>query len=250
MSLLSNQPPIAVVTGAAGGIGRKLCIGLADAGYRVIATDLTTYAFEHPQIHFYPLDLSDEQGIERLFAQVRTEHGGVHLLINNGAISKFHIRFEELTTEAFDQVMTVNVRGAMLCARAFVQANKGLPYGRIINIASTRWQQNQAGWDAYGTSKGALVAMTQSLAISLTEHPITVNAISPGWIQAEDYHTLTEADHSQHPSGRVGRPDDVTRACLFLADPENDFINSANLVIDGGMSKKMIYHTSASFWEE
>ncbi|MGL5776458.1 MAG: SDR family oxidoreductase, partial [Aeromonas veronii] len=73
---------------------------------------------------------------------------------------------------------------------------------------------------------------------------------SPGWIQAEDYHTLTEADHRQHPSGRVGRPDDITRACLFLAAPRNDFINGANLVVDGGMSKKMIYHTSASFWEE
>ncbi|MGL4827531.1 MAG: SDR family NAD(P)-dependent oxidoreductase [Vibrionaceae bacterium] len=142
------------------------------------------------------------------------------------------------------------MRGAMLCARAFVQANLGQPYGRIINIASTRWQQNEAGWDAYGASKGALVAFTQSLAISLAEYPITVNAISPGWIQAEDYHTLTEEDHRQHPSGRVGRPDDITRACLFLADPNNDFINGANLVIDGGMSKKMIYHTSASFWQE
>ena len=96
----------------------------------------------------------------------------------------------------------------------------GLPYGRIINIASTRWQQNEPGWDAYGASKGALVALTQSLANSLADYPITVNAISPGWIQAEDYHTLTEADHRQHPSGRVGRPDDITRACLFLADPQ------------------------------
>ena len=142
------------------------------------------------------------------------------LLINNGAISKFHTRFEDLSAAQFDQVMTVNVRGAMLCARAFVQANRGLPYGRIINIASTRWQQNEPGWDAYGASKGALVALTQSLANSLADYPITVNAISPGWIQAEDYHTLTEADHRQHPSGRVGRPDDITRACLFLADPQ------------------------------
>lgn len=244
-----NGKQIALVTGAAGGIGRQLCIGLAEAGYRVIATDLA-HAFDHPEIHFHPLDLRDEQAIVQLFAEVRAQHGCIHLLINNGAISKFHTRFEELSAAQFDQVMTVNVRGAMLCARAFVQANRDLPYGRIINIASTRWQQNEPGWDAYGASKGALVALTQSLANSLADHPITVNAISPGWIQAEDYHTLTEADHRQHPSGRVGRPDDITRACLFLADPRNDFINGANLVVDGGMSKKMIYHTSASFWEE
>ncbi|WP_279463868.1 SDR family NAD(P)-dependent oxidoreductase [Aeromonas veronii] len=250
MNELTNHTPIALVTGAAGGIGRQLCIGLAEAGYRVIATDLAPHAFDHPEIHFHPLDLRDEQAIVGLFAEVRAQHGGIHLLINNGAISKFHTHFEDLSAAQFDQVMTVNVRGAMLCARAFVQANRDLPYGRIINIASTRWQQNEPGWDAYGASKGALVALTQSLANSLADYPVTVNAISPGWIQAEDYHTLTEADHRQHPSGRVGRPDDITRACLFLADPRNDFINGANLVVDGGMSKKMIYHTSASFWEE
>ncbi|MGL4927658.1 MAG: SDR family oxidoreductase [Plesiomonas shigelloides] len=100
------------------------------------------------------------------------------------------------------------------------------------------------GWEV-----SSLLVAIQSLANSLAEYPITVNAISPGWIQTEDYHTLTEADHRQHPSGRVGRPDDITRACLFFADPRNDFINGANLVVDGGMSKKMIYHTSASFWE-
>lgn len=195
MNELTNHPQIALVTGAAGGIGRQLCIGLAEAGYRVIATDLAPHAFDHPEIHFHPLDLRDEQAIVRLFAEVREQHGGIHLLINNGAISKFHTRFEGLSAAQFDQVMTVNVRGAMLCARAFVQANRDLPYGRIINIASTRWQQNEPGWDAYGASKGALVALTQSLANSLADHPITVNAISPGWIQAEDYHTLTEADH-------------------------------------------------------
>ncbi|MGL5372531.1 MAG: SDR family NAD(P)-dependent oxidoreductase, partial [Plesiomonas shigelloides] len=162
-----NDKQIALVTGAAGGIGRELCLGLANAGYRVIATDLTAYSFDHPEIHFHPLDLRDEQAIAQLFAEVRAQHGGIHLLINNGAISKFHTRFEELGTEQFDHVMAVNVRGAMLCARAFVQANRGLPYGRIINIASTRWQQNEPGWDAYGASKGALVALTQSLANSL-----------------------------------------------------------------------------------
>ncbi|MGL5266365.1 MAG: SDR family NAD(P)-dependent oxidoreductase, partial [Plesiomonas shigelloides] len=100
-----NDKQIALVTGAAGGIGRELCLGLANAGYRVIATDLTVYSFDHPEIHFHPLDLRDEQAIAQLFAEVRAQHGGIHLLINNGAISKFHTRFEELGTEQFDHVM-------------------------------------------------------------------------------------------------------------------------------------------------
>lgn len=262
-----SQQPIAFITGAAGGIGRDLCRGFARAGYRVIATDQTPYAFDEENIHFYVLDLRDEQAIRALFATVTHAYGGLQVLINNGAISKFHTDFLQLTMAEFDQVMAVNVRAAVICAQEFVKSNQlvnndkwvsddesvkpslALNYGRIINIASTRWQQNEPGWDAYGASKGALVALTQSLAMSLAEHRITVNAISPGWIQAEDYHSLSQGDHQQHPSGRVGRPDDITRACVFLAEPNNDFVNGANWVIDGGMSKKMIYQTSASFWE-
>ena len=101
--------------------------------------------------------------------------------------------------------------------------------------------QNEANWEAYGASKGGLISMSNTLAISLSRTPITVNAISPGWIQVDNYDDLTEADHSQHPSGRVGIPRDILNACLFLANPENDFINATNLVIDGGMTKKMIY---------
>ncbi|MGL5725130.1 SDR family oxidoreductase, partial [Cetobacterium sp.] len=119
---------------------------------------------------------------------------------------------------------------------------KGETYGRIINIASTRWNQNESNWEAYGASKGGLVSLTNTLAVSLAKTPITVNAISPGWIQVDNYDTLTATDHSQHPSGRVGTPRDILNACLFLSNIENDFINAANIIIDGGMSKKMIYN--------
>ncbi|MGL4737468.1 MAG: SDR family oxidoreductase [Cellulosilyticaceae bacterium] len=119
--------------------------------------------------------------------------------------------------------------------------NVGETYGRIIQIASTRFHQNEADWEAYGASKGGLVSLTNSLCVSLADTPITVNTISPGWIEVNAYDQLTQMDHKQHPSGRVGKPSDIVNACLFLADEDNDFINGSNIVVDGGMTKKMIY---------
>ena len=141
----------------------------------------------------------------------------------------------------FHAVFGGNLRGAFLCCRAFQAANAGADYGRIINIASTRGLQNEAHWEAYGASKGGLTALTASLCVSLSGSGITVNAISPGWIETGDYAALRPEDHAQHPSGRVGRPDDILRAALFLADPANDFVNGANLIVDGGMTRRMIY---------
>ena len=131
-----------------------------------------------------------------------------------------------------------------MCCKQFVEANRGMEYGRIINIASTRWHQNEADWEAYGASKGGLVSLTNTLCVSLAGTRITVNAVSPGWIECSDYGSLTREDHMQHPSGRVGVPEDIARMVLFLAARENDFINGANIVIDGGMTKRMIYYSS------
>ena len=168
-------------------------------------------------------------------------HGAVHVLVNNAALAHFHKPIMEMTADEFDSALSVNLRGAFLCAQAFIKANAGQDYGRIINIASTRWNQNEAGWEAYGASKGGLVSLTNTLAVSLSATPITVNAVSPGWIQADGYEALSPADHAQHPSGRVGIPRDIVNACLFLAHEENDFVNGHNLIVDGGMTKRMIY---------
>lgn len=230
-----------LITGGASGIGRYLASGFAEEGSEVFVLDILQWDFSHPNIHCFQADLSNENNIRNCFQVISSQYGTIHVLINNGAISKFHKSVGDMTVDEFDQVIHTNLRGAFICCQEFLKQHKAGEYGRIINIASTRFHQNEAGWEAYGASKGGIVSLTNSLCVSLSNTGITVNAISPGWIQVDHYDDLTLLDHTQHPSGRVGRPDDIVRACLFLSDPQNDFINGANLIIDGGMTKKMIY---------
>lgn len=236
-----------VITGGAAGIGRHLAIGFAQKGYEVFALDKLETTFSEENIHFFQMDLQDEVQIQSCFQNIIKNYGEIHILINNGAISKFHKSIFELTTQEFDQVIQTNLRGAFICCKEFISQHKIGSYGRIINIASTRFHQNEAGWEAYGASKGGLVSLTNSLCISLANTGITVNAVSPGWIQVEGYEELSENDHRQHPSGRVGKPQDILNACLFLSEPSNDFVNGMNLLVDGGMTKKMIYEETFDF---
>ncbi|MCQ8211195.1 SDR family oxidoreductase [Cetobacterium somerae] len=232
---------ICIITGGAGGIGYHLSEGFLKKGYKVIVLDINKHKELSKGIDFLKVDLRFEDDIKHAFSQIIEKYGTAHILINNGAISNFSKSIEDISINEFDDVINVNLRGSFICCKEFIKVNKGQNYGRIINISSTRWNQNEANWEAYGASKGGLISMSNTLAISLSRTPITVNAISPGWIQVDNYDDLTEADHSQHPSGRVGIPRDILNACLFLANPENDFINATNLVIDGGITKKMIY---------
>lgn len=234
---------IAIVTGGAQGIGRKIANTYANNGHNVIVLDIQQTTFDNDNIECIQVDLADSNQIEQAFAQIASKYGKAHILINNAGITKFSCDIFDITLEQFDNVIDVNLRGTYLCCRQFIKLNKGENYGRIVNISSTRYHQNEANWEAYGASKGAIVSLTNTLCVSLSDTPITVNAISPGWIQTTDYDKLTAEDHSQHPSGRVGKCSDIARACMYLSDPDNDFINGSNIIIDGGMTKRMIYLT-------
>lgn len=230
---------VVIVTGASQGIGNALARAYREQGATVVGFDLHQPATG--DMAFYSVDLGKPEMIEAAFDNIVRQYGTAHILINNGAISQFNKPVTELTAAEFSRVIDVNLSGSFNCAREFIRHHSDKQYGRIINIASTRWHQNEPGWEAYGASKGGLVSLTNTLAISLAQTFITVNAISPGWIQTEDYDQLTGQDHRQHPSGRVGKPRDIVNTCLFLTHEENDFINGANIVVDGGMTKKMIY---------
>lgn len=231
---------VVFVTGAANGLGNAIAKAYAKLNAFVIAIDIVDTKFNEKNIDFYKADLKSEDQIKNVFKKVIKKYGSVHVLINNGAISKFNKSIFDIELSEFDDVISVNLRGSFICSKEFIKANEGENYGRIINIASTRFNQNEAGWEAYGASKGGLISLTNTMAISLSETPITVNAISPGWIKVDDYE-LSDIDKKQHPSGRVGVPKDIVNACLFLTNEDNDFINGSNIIIDGGMTKKMIY---------
>lgn len=230
-----------IITGCAGLIGQELVSQFIRLKANVIGIDCVEEYSGLSTSHYFMVDLADGKGVADAFTEINKRFGAPHVLVNNGAVAHLSKPIWEISHEEFEQVIGVNLLGTFYCSKSFVSLNRGQSYGRIINIASTRWNQNEPHWEAYGASKGGVVSFTQSLAVSLSETPITVNAISPGWIAADETDDLTPEDHAQHPSGRVGVPADIANAVLFLCQEENNFVNGHNWIIDGGMTKKMIY---------
>ena len=165
----------------------------------------------------------------------------IDILINNAGKGGFKSLYE-IKIEEWDDVLNTNLRSVFLGSREAAKYmrhnNEG---GSIVNIASTRAIMSEANSETYAASKGGIVAITHALAASLSNERIRVNAISPGWIETGDYSKLTKLDHEQHFSKRVGKPADIARACMYLTSAENDFVTGINLVVDGGMTRKMIY---------
>ena len=238
-----------IVTGAGRGIGSAVAQAYAQEGAYVVLTDInedqgTAIATQirslGGQAMFAPCDVKSESEIQQVMKLTMEETGRIDVLINNAGLGIWKSPLE-LGVEEWDYVMNTNARGTFLCAREAAKLMKQQGQGAIVNIASTRALMSEPGSEAYAASKGAIVALTHALALSLGQDGITVNCISPGWIETSDYTVLREVDHKQHPAGRVGVPADVARACLYLTDPENDFVTGVNLVVDGGMTRKMIY---------
>jgi NAD(P)-dependent dehydrogenase (short-subunit alcohol dehydrogenase family) len=240
---------VVLVTGAANGIGKEIAKQYCKAGATVIMADKDEQAGKKIEqeykeagyrAFFYFIDLQSVEEISHMFHHIKKQYGKVDILINNAGLSKFKPLLE-LTVEDWDEVLHVNLRSMVFAAQKFAKQNRDTSYGRIINIASTRAFMSEPHSEAYAASKGGIIALTHALALSLSSEKITVNSISPGWIETRDYEDLRDIDHEQHPSLRVGKPEDIARACLFLSDEQNDFINGENIMVDGGMTKKMIY---------
>lgn len=238
------------VTGGAQGIGAAIVRIFSQTDAKVAFCDVdenaaTSLCQSLPAfVHYYKADVKDAGALTKVLHDLFTKWGDIDIIINNAGISEFS-PITDTSVEQFERILSINLRPVFITARTLALHRKEVAtennYGRIINIASTRAQQSETGSEGYAASKGGMVALTHALAMSLSQYHITVNCISPGWIQTKDYEKLSPSDHRQHPSGRVGQPDDIARACLFLCAPENDFINGENIIIDGGMSRKMIY---------
>ncbi|MFC4410435.1 SDR family oxidoreductase [Chungangia koreensis] len=236
---------VAIVTGAASGIGKGVAEAYTNEGYQVVLADVDegrgqAVASRLENSVFVKTDVRAEEDIITLMAHSAEHFGRIDVLVNVAGISVFKDVLE-LTLEEWDNVINTNLRSAFLCSREAAKVMKANGGGAIINIASTRATMSEPDSEAYASSKGGILGLTHALAASLAKYRVTVNAISPGWIETVDYESLRPEDHAQHFSGRVGTPDDIARACLYLSHPDNNFVNGTELVIDGGMTRKMMY---------
>jgi len=236
---------VALVTGGANGIGRAICRQLLGAGWRVGIVDLpdSGLARHFPartrNLVLIEGDVREEETAARAVAAVVDRFGRLDGLVSNAGIM-IRKPLRALTLAEWHRVIDTNLTATFLLARA---AEKTLrkARGAIVTIASTRATMSEPNTESYSASKGGVVALTHALAISLGPD-VRVNCVSPGWIETKDYAALRRKDHAQHPAGRVGKPQDVAELVVWLLDGEpSGFVTGANLVIDGGMTRKMIY---------
>lgn len=246
-----------IVTGGGQGIGRIIARNFASEGAKVIIAEADREAGLENESYikclqqeasFVYTDVASALSVEAMVRVAYDKYNSIDVLINNAAISGFGSIFD-LSVEQWDKVISVNLSGMYYCAKYCAPIMRAQKQGNIINMASSRAFMSEPDTEAYSASKGGIIALTHSLAISLGQYGIRVNSISPGWIDVSSWKKssvakqdiLSEQDHSQHPVGRVGLPDDIAQACLFLASDKSGFITGENLTIDGGMTKKMIY---------
>jgi NAD(P)-dependent dehydrogenase (short-subunit alcohol dehydrogenase family) len=244
----------AVVTGGAQGIGKGIAKRLLEKGMTVVIADADEQAGAETadeygklgSIRFIRCDVSDETQVRRLIDETAGAFHGIAALVNNAGISRFK-PLAEVTLADWNAVIGVNLTGAFMCCKhAAPHLRAG--GGAIVNIASTRALMSEANSEAYAASKGGIVALSHALAVSLGPW-VRVNCICPGWIEVGDWKKKSvrrmprhsEQDRLQHPAGRVGVPDDIAALAAYLISSEAGFITGANFVVDGGMTRKMIY---------
>lgn len=225
----------AIVTGAAAGIGAGIAEHLSAAGWSVHRLDIETGD------GILRCDVSNERSVAEAFEGLSDAlSDGLDLLVNNAGIAGAdNGPVEDLSLQEWHRRLGTNLTGPFLMARSAVPHLRRAA-GSIVNITSTRAFMSEPNSEAYAASKGGLTALTHALAISLGPR-VRVNAIAPGWIHTDpkSRSDLRDIDHSQHPAGRVGKTSDIAEAVLWLAEAE--FVTAETVVIDGGMTRKMIY---------
>lgn len=242
---MSLSGKVAIVTGGARGIGARLCTEFLRQGVNVICADIDALAgqdlvrtlSERGNIRFVRTDVSDETSVKLMVNETLTRLDRLDVLVNNAAVANTR-PITELTFADWSRVLHTNLSGPFLCSKyagPALRAAKGV----IVNLASTRALMSEPDTEAYSATKAGIVGLTHALAVSLGPD-VRVNCVSPGWIDTGHY-PVTEADNQKHPVGRVGRPEDVAELVLYLCSDKSTFITGQNFVIDGGMTRKMMY---------
>jgi 3-oxoacyl-[acyl-carrier protein] reductase len=243
----------AVVTGGARGLGRAFALRLAQEGARIMVMNIVLGDKDLEDMKetirliealggdalFFEGDVTSESDTRAVAKATAEAFGRIDILINNAAIYDGLVRkpFHEISLDEWDRVMAVNVKGAFLAIRSVFPYMKAQQYGKIINLCSETAFTGSHGFVHYVSSKGGILALTRSLAVELGPHNICINALAPGFTDTEASRSLADVaryDTSRTPLKRVGTPEDITGAALFLASPESDFITGQTLVVDGG----------------
>ncbi|HXZ68130.1 MAG TPA: SDR family oxidoreductase [Alphaproteobacteria bacterium] len=238
----ANDAKVAIITGAGHGIGRACAAELSTQGWACVCGDVDAARAEETAAPVGGLaivcDVSKEADVRCLIDETVNAFGRIDAIVSNAGI--MHRKpLSQTTLEDWNTVIATNLTAPFLLAK-FGEPHLSRNKGGMVLIASTRAHMSEPYTFAYSASKGGLVALTHSLAITLGPD-VRVNCISPGWINVDANTKLSAEDHAQHPAGRVGAPSDIAAAVAFLLSEAAGFMTGAELIIDGGMTRKMIY---------
>jgi NAD(P)-dependent dehydrogenase (short-subunit alcohol dehydrogenase family) len=228
---------VALVTGGAHGIGAAIAARFSRGGWRVVVADRDPAGAPPPGGRHEVCDVADETAVAALLAGVAAREGRLDALVCNAGIN-VRRPIARLGLDEWSRVIATNLTSTFLLVRAgevLLRAAKG----SVVTIASTRAHMSEPDTEAYAASKGGLVALTHALAVSLGPD-VRVNCVSPGWIFTKGDAPRAE-DHAFHPAGRVGTADDIAALAAWLAGPDSAFITGAEFIVDGGVTRKMIY---------
>jgi NAD(P)-dependent dehydrogenase (short-subunit alcohol dehydrogenase family) len=250
---LKLQDKTAVITGAGGGIGKAIAIAFAKAGAKVAVADLRADAGEQSareirgtggQAIAIATDVSDPQSVDKLAARVTEALGRVHILVNDAAI-QVNKTVVDTTPEEWNRQMAVNVGGVFLCSRRFIPLLRETR-GVIINLSSVNGFFAEPACAGYCATKAAILGLTKAMAIDHGREGIRVHAVCPGYIDAglADGYFQAQPDPARaraeagklHALGRIGRPEEVARAAVFLASEDASFMTGSPIIVDGGFS--------------
>lgn len=253
-SITMPEDKTAFVTGGAEGIGACTVDLLCRKGYGVVFCDIDdAKGIEREKLlrdgglnaYFSKGDVSSSDDMRKISSEIKKTHGSLDILVNNAGIADPAMEFPTEDPSNWNRVISTNLSGVFFAVNSLLNL---MPEGSsIVNIASTRAFQSEKNTLAYSASKGGVVALTHSLAVTLSSRGLRVNCISPGWIDTSSWKLppqnspLEKIDHLQHPSGRAGVPRDVANMVAFLCSKDGEWINGENIMVDGGMTKRMIY---------
>lgn len=243
---LSGQT--AVVTGASQGLGRAIALGLAKSGARVACIARSADKLKETVdaivaagglAEAFATDVKDGAAVDGLLAEIAEKWGRLDIVVNNAGITRDTL-LPIMSDQDWDDVIETNLRGAFLFARAAARIMMRARYGRIINISSVSGIMGNAGQCNYSASKAGLIGLTRSLSRELAKRKVTVNAICPGFIESEMTKKLgdvvKEIAKERIPAQRLGLPEDIAAAVLYLACPAASYVTGAVLTVDGGMT--------------